>query len=279
MAMAVESRRVIARALVKAATNRISLSCSGAVVCGSLVFQSSFLCAVAVGSYVTSMVVALSRRKLWRDAAEELRRWPPVLPHPTTFDEIQAREYVVRVANARLARERALEAMYVSAPARAQAIADKAAALEESTLRLAFVLERMGRFLGPDAVTPLRLDLKRLQDKSMSATLPATRIEYHRAVAALGHRLASIERTEAWRGLVQARLEAVVGALEGLPPRLVQLDVWQATAAAMEEVPSVDVFTEEIEAMEDAAASAFPPSDAERRYGSPPPLPSLCAFG
>ncbi|HEY0712208.1 MAG TPA: hypothetical protein VGF45_06020, partial [Polyangia bacterium] len=175
--MAVEGRRVIARALVKAATNRVSLSCSGAVVCGSLLFQSGLLCAVAVGSYVTSVVFALSRRKLWRDAAEDLRRCPPVLPHPTTFDELASRESVIRVANARLARERALEPMRGTAPARAQAICDKASALEESALRLMFVLERMGRCLGADAATPLRLDLKRLQDRSASATMSATRLE------------------------------------------------------------------------------------------------------
>lgn len=276
--MAVESRKVIARALVKAATNRVSLSCSGAVVCGSLVFHSGLLCAVAVGSYVTAMVVALSRRKLWREAADDLRRQPPVLPHPTTFDEIQAREYLVRVANSRLARERALEPMQATAASRAQNIADKASTLEESALRLMFVLERMGRFLGGDAAAPLRLDLKRLQERGANATLPATRLEYHRAVATLGRRLSSIERTEAWRGLVLAKLEAIVGALEGLPPRLVQLDVWQATAAALEDSPALDVFTEEIEVMEEAAALALGPSDAERRH-SPPPPPTLCALG
>ena len=104
---AATSAKIISRVLLRAASNRISLVCSGAAAFGGLAFESSTLGLLALAGYVTSIAVALGRRDLWRGVADDLRRRPIQLPHPCTFAEVAPREFLLRLSNARAERVRA----------------------------------------------------------------------------------------------------------------------------------------------------------------------------
>jgi hypothetical protein len=243
----------------RAATDRMTLSLSGALAVGALFLQSGALGLVAAGGYVVSLTMDLVRSDRLRLAREELRRCPPPLPLAEGFSDQMVREFLARVAKARDERESALASLANSARASTDTLIQDAFDSEADLAGLLDALERVNRYLGADARGPIAAELTRIQQAAAAAPSPAVRVEYDRSVAALSASLRSLGEVESCRALLQAKLEAIVGTLEAVPLRLMALDLGQRTAAAIEQVSAPEPIMQELATLEEVATADSAP--------------------
>jgi hypothetical protein len=257
--------RVLVKVLWGAATNRVSLAFSTAGAMGALLFQSGALCAMAAGGYLLAVAVDLGRATRWRAAIQEVRREPPPLPSSLSFVDLVARTLMGRIERARADRVDALASPALATFAGVDTLAETAAELERSAGLQLVLLDRLGRLLGVEPIAPLRTELLRLE-RVADVAAPAPRAEYERALKALHERLRSLEQAATSRALLLARLEGVVAGLEGLPTRLVALELQQSTLL-LGRGPAVEELLAELQALEQAVRSGAGPDDGDPGAG------------
>jgi hypothetical protein len=249
-----QSGKVMMRALYRAATNRASLCLSGVAALTALLMQSGALGLMAIGGYLLALTVDLGRPARWRAAVQEVRRDPPVLPSIACLSDGHGRELLSRIEKARTERSLVVRNLPATAQAGADTTLERACVMEESAGRLLLVLERVSQYLAGDPIGPARDELARLE-RAAGTAAPRVRAEYENAHLAMSERLSALEYADGCRALLLAKLEALVGALEAVPPGLMALELRQATAAVLEENPPLHELLEELRTLEEAAMS------------------------
>jgi hypothetical protein len=253
--------KVLVRAMFRAATNRVSLCLSGVAALTALMLQSGTLGTMALGGYLVAVAVDFGRPRRWREAVQDVRRRPPPLPSPHSLSDSQARDLLSRIEKARTERLAVEKDLPPYARLGAETLAERACVLEASAVRLLELLERLSRYLGVDPILPVREEILRVE-RAAARALPPARAEYESALRALKGRLGSLEYAEDCRALVLAKLEAIAGGLEALPPALVAVELRQSAAAAFAEEPPLPGLLEELTTLEEAARTVAAPAEA-----------------
>ena len=173
------------------------------------------------------------------------------------------RELLSRTEKARTERLVVARELAPHARTASETVMERACLLEESAVRLLHLLERVSRYLGGDPIAPVREELTRLERAASRAT-PRARAEYEAAQRALGGRLSSLEYADACRALLHAKLEAIVGGLEALPPALMALELRQCTASALSEDPPLSGLLDELNTLEEATRTVVATPDPPR---------------
>jgi hypothetical protein len=261
-----QRRRVFMRAMYRAATNRAILSVSGVAGATAMVMQSGALAVMAFGGYLVAFAVDLGRSARWRQAREELRTEPPPLPPGLSFCDGTARELIGRIEKARGQRSVVVENLARLARVGAQSALERACATEESAGRLLLLLERVSQYLSGGPIALAREARARLAQAASKAA-PKVRAEYETAICVLSERVVALEFAENCRCLLVAKLEAIVSGLESLPPRLIAVELDQATQSALDDnAPLLDLL-DEIRTLEEATIALVPRPRISGRAG------------
>jgi hypothetical protein len=255
-----ERKKVFLRALSNTAFDRVNLGVLAAIAGGGMVFQSAPFLMMAAGGYLSAVVADLTRSDAWRRAAAELRSEPPVLPPASDYDSPTSREMLGRLDRART--QRATLAARSSTPygdPREVELQERAVAVEAAALRALAALDRVTTYLADQAPALLRREVGRLQELAHDASSAEARADYERALALLTSRLHSIEQIEERRGVIHAKLEAMIGFLEILPVEVMKLDLLKTSGLVLEDEPSLGRLAEELETIENAARAIARP--------------------
>jgi hypothetical protein len=240
--MTIRPGKLVLRAMVRAAIHPSGLCAGGTLTIAALFWQSGALLGLAAAAYCSVALSALFRRRFWERAADGLRRQPPPLPLTHDFVDPAVRTFVCRLANARFAREEALQRVPDSSRAGTETTA---ADLEETALKLLYALDRVAIHLTPDTRSSLRAQIDRLTGDAQDA-VPAVRAEYGRAVGVLQEKLDMLEALDNRRQLLAARLETVVSALDALAEHLFHAPLRNAADQALADDVALTRITEQI---------------------------------
>jgi hypothetical protein len=219
--MKLATHDVIMSGFGKAAMSGLSLVVLGAGVGAAMLVHAWWALIAASLAYTAAVALQLARPALWREAIRELHCRPVELPPQITFSDETARRFAARLERARNERIRALE-NFGEPEAEPPRWLDTALTLERRAVALTGLLERLGRYLKREDLTPLRHDAHELRCQ-LAAEAPDALLANRRwALEMCDGRIETVVYLQGAREQVMASAEAATRTLESLPCRIVE---------------------------------------------------------
>jgi hypothetical protein len=176
-------------------------------------------------TYLLRFAVALLDGRARQATRREAAARPIELPSPLSFSDEGARGLIDRLERSRRAMENAVLASPGGAPFALTGLIDDVPQLERDVVILAARLEYLGRFLSSAPASGLLEEAARLDHDREKETDPAVREAFERLGARCQQRLDTLRLLEVRRSATFRRAEEVMCALEGIPAKIVSLQV------------------------------------------------------
>lgn len=214
--------------------------------------------AIPIG-YALRFALALVDGRARQATRREAGALPIELPSPLSFSDEAARGLVDRLERSRRAIENAVLASPGGAPFALTGLIDDVPQLERDVVILAARIEYLGRFLSSAPSPGLVEETLRLDQQREQATDLAVRDAFERLAARCREHHGTLKLLEARRSASCRRAEEVMRALEGIPARIVSLQVSRVESLDLrwDSGPRAEAITEGFTALE---GSLPPPS-------------------